>query len=226
LPQVAIEGREMAEQAGNGSLPLTAAQFLSKPAEPPPSSEASRPNGHTAAAHTPLRAEDQQRPRASGNAVDLRTMVVGKETAFSGKIVSCSRLIVEGLVEATLGDCQHVIVNETGTFKGDSSTENADIYGSFEGRLNVRKRLLVRATGRVSGTITYGEIEIERGGKIAGTIRSHDGPANAQTGRPAVAKGLAMNRGRRKSVRAPDYSQPELSEKSAPESKDSAAPEV
>ena len=214
----------MAEQAGNGSLPLTAAQFLSKPAEPRPPNEAARPNGEAAAAHASVRAEDQQRPRASGNAVDLRTMVVGKEAAFSGKIGSCSRLIVEGTVEATLDNCQQVIVNETGTFKGDGSTENADIYGSFEGRLEVRKRLLVRATGRVSGTITYGEIEIERGGKIAGTIRSKDDPASAQTGRAAVAKGLAMSRGRRKSARAPDYSQPELSEKSAPESKDSAAP--
>lgn len=215
----------MAEQAGNGSLPLTAAQFLSKSAAPPLSNEAPRPNGE-AAAHLPMRAEDQQRSRASGNAIDLRTMMVGQETAFSGKIASCSRLIVEGLVEATLDNCQHVIINETGTFKGDSSTENADIYGRFEGRLNVRKRLLVRATGRVSGTITYGEIEIERGGKIAGTIRSNDDPASTQTGRSAVAKGLAMNRGRRKSARAPDYSQPELSEKSAPGSKDSATPGV
>ena len=40
----------------------------------------------------------------------------------------------------------------------------------------MRKRLLVRATGRVSGKITYGEIEIERGGRISGEI-SHEGEA-------------------------------------------------
>jgi cytoskeletal protein CcmA (bactofilin family) len=34
----------------------------------------------------------------------------------------------------------------------------------------VRKRLLIRAGGHVSGTITYGEIEIESGGKISGAI--------------------------------------------------------
>jgi hypothetical protein len=59
-------------------------------------------------------------------------------------------------------------------FNGESTTEDADVQGSFDGKLVVRKRLLVRATGRVSGNISYGEIEIERGGKISGEI-SHDG---------------------------------------------------
>jgi cytoskeletal protein CcmA (bactofilin family) len=34
----------------------------------------------------------------------------------------------------------------------------------------VRKRLLIRAGGRVLGTITYGEIEIESGGEISGAV--------------------------------------------------------
>jgi hypothetical protein len=33
--------------------------------------------------------------------------------------------------------------------------------------------LLVRATGTVAGHIAYGEIEIERGGKISGEISDH-----------------------------------------------------
>ena len=39
----------------------------------------------------------------------------------------------------------------------------------------MRKRLLA-GDGRVSGKITYGEIEIERGGRISGEI-SHEGEA-------------------------------------------------
>ena len=53
---------------------------------------------------------------------------------------------------------------------GHAATENADVRGRFEGQLVVRKRLLIRAGGHVSGTITYGEIEIESGGKITGVI--------------------------------------------------------
>jgi len=56
---------------------------------------------------------------------------------------------------------------------------NADVHGRFEGELVVRKRLLIRAGGHVSGNITYGEIEIESGGGISGTIRSeHSKPVS------------------------------------------------
>jgi cytoskeletal protein CcmA (bactofilin family) len=80
---------------------------------------------------------------------------------------------VEGKIEAKLADCPNVIIKEGGVFNGESTTEDADVQGLFDGKLVVRKRLLVRATGRVSGKISYGEIEIERGGKICGEI-SHD----------------------------------------------------
>ena len=31
-------------------------------------------------------------------------------------------------------------------------------------------RLLIRSTGQVKGTVRYGELEIERGGRLSGTI--------------------------------------------------------
>jgi cytoskeletal protein CcmA (bactofilin family) len=36
----------------------------------------------------------------------------------------------------------------------------------------VRRRLLIRATGRVAGTVRYGQIEIERGGQISGDVQA------------------------------------------------------
>jgi cytoskeletal protein CcmA (bactofilin family) len=44
--------------------------------------------------------------------------------------------------------------------------QEAEIQGRFEGNLVVRKRLLIKASGRVSGTIRYDQIEIECGGQI------------------------------------------------------------
>jgi cytoskeletal protein CcmA (bactofilin family) len=97
-------------------------------------------------------------------------MIVGPGMSFKGEITSCDRLIVEGSITATLPKCQHVIIAETGVFSGHASTDNADVRGHFNGELVVRKRLLIRAGGQVSGNITYGEIEIESGGTISGTI--------------------------------------------------------
>jgi cytoskeletal protein CcmA (bactofilin family) len=106
------------------------------------------------------------------NGVDRRTLIIGQGTSLTGEVGSCDRLIVEGSIQATLHKCQHVIIAETGLFNGRSSTENADVPGRFEGELVVRKRLLIRKGGHVSGTITYGEIEIEAGGTISGTIKN------------------------------------------------------
>ena len=108
--------------------------------------------------------------------VDARMLIVGREISFSGDVTSCERLIIEGRIEVNLQNCQIMIIAETGIFRGNGSTENADIRGRVEGDLIVHNRLLIRASGHVSGTITYGEIEIEAGGKISGVIQASDRP--------------------------------------------------
>ena len=94
--------------------------------------------------------------------------------SVSGDIGSRDRLIVEGSITASLPKCQHVMIAETGVFSGHASTDNADVRGRFDGELVVRKRLLIRAGGHVSGNVTYGEIEIESGGGISGTIEKSE----------------------------------------------------
>ena len=102
----------------------------------------------------------------------LRQLTVGREISLSGEIASCDTLIVEGSVEANLQNCRDVDIAETGLFKGSAEIDNADVRGSFEGSLIVRKRLLIRSNGHVSGTIRYGQIEIELGGQISGDVQS------------------------------------------------------
>ena len=127
----------------------------------------------------PLRTPEPPRPDAEpahppvshDPAVDARTLIVGREISFSGDVTSCERLIIEGSIEVNLQNCQTMMIAETGIFRGNGSTENADVRGR-EGDLVVHKRLLIRASGHVSGTITYGEIEIEAGGRISGVIQA------------------------------------------------------
>jgi cytoskeletal protein CcmA (bactofilin family) len=103
---------------------------------------------------------------------DVRTLIVGREISLSGEINSCNKLVVEGSVEANLQNCRDVDISETGLFKGSASIDEAEVRGRFEGNLTVRKRLLIRSTGKVTGTIRYGQIEIECGGKISGDIQA------------------------------------------------------
>ena len=112
------------------------------------------------------------------NDSDLRKLIVGREISLSGEITSCDKLIVEGSVEANLQNCHDVDIAESGLFKGSATIDEIEVRGRFEGNLVVRKRLLIRATGRVTGTIRYGQVEIECGGQISGDIQSQPGEDN------------------------------------------------
>ena len=103
---------------------------------------------------------------------EVRKLTVGREITLSGEITSCDKLIIEGSVEANLNNCRDVEIAESGLFKGSASIDEAEIQGRFEGNLVVRKRLLIKASGRVSGTIRYGQIEIECGGQISGDVQA------------------------------------------------------
>jgi cytoskeletal protein CcmA (bactofilin family) len=122
-----------------------------------------------------------------GEEIDARTMIVGPGMSVSGSITSCNRLIAEGTVDAKLDGCEQLIVTKTGIFRGNVTTDNADVHGQVEGDLVVRKRLLVRATGRVSGTISYGDIEIECGAKISGQFKPGEGGNAVADAKPAQA---------------------------------------
>jgi len=139
---------------------------------PPRTPEPARPPGDT-----PRPAESAARPAPAPRRsdADLRKLIVGREIALSGEITSCDKLIVEGSVEANLQNCHDVDIAESGLFKGSATIDEIEVRGRFEGNLVVRKRLLIRATGRVSGTIRYGQIEIECGGQITGDIQAQDG---------------------------------------------------
>jgi cytoskeletal protein CcmA (bactofilin family) len=111
---------------------------------------------------------DKGQAKASGK----RVLTVGNDILLKGEIATCDRLVIEGAVDATLNEVHTVEIAENGSFKGFAEIEDAEISGLFEGELVVRNRLVVYASGRVRGKITYGEIEIERGGELTGEIRT------------------------------------------------------
>jgi cytoskeletal protein CcmA (bactofilin family) len=102
-------------------------------------------------------------------------LIVGREISLSGEINSCDQLVVEGSVEANLQNCREVDIAESGLFKGSASIDTAEVNGRFEGTLTVRNRLFIRSSGRVSGTIRYGQLEVECGGQITGDIQAQPG---------------------------------------------------
>ena len=100
-----------------------------------------------------------------------KRLIVGPGISLSGEITACDRLIVQGSVQVTLNETRAIEIAESGRFtNGKAEVEEAEISGVYEGELTVRNRLLIRSTGRVTGNVRYGEVEIERGGRMSGSI--------------------------------------------------------
>jgi cytoskeletal protein CcmA (bactofilin family) len=101
-------------------------------------------------------------------------LMVGPQVSFIGEINACKRLVVEGSVDAQLQGCETVEVAETGLLQGHVRTENAEVRGRVEGELVVKKLLSIKEKGQVSGTTTYGELELARGGRLIGDVTARD----------------------------------------------------
>src|SRR6201981_2385021 len=92
---------------------------------------------------------------------ESRCLNVGRGITLSGEVNSCDKLLIEGSVDAKLTNCRAIEIAESGLFKGSTTIDEAEICGHFEGALIVLNRLVIHATGRVSGTIRYGQTGTE-----------------------------------------------------------------
>lgn len=111
-------------------------------------------------------------------------LTVGPNIKLKGvEITDCDTLVVEGLVEATM-DSRLMQISEQGAFKGSAEIDIAEIHGQFDGNLTVREKLMIYATGKVTGKIRYGKVVIEEGGQLSGEIQFG---TTAQS-KPLVAK--------------------------------------
>lgn len=108
--------------------------------------------------------------RRTKAAADPKRLTVGRGINLSGEINSCDTLVVEGEVQASLDHCNAMEIAKSGVFKGTAEIATADIAGLFDGDLVVRDRLILRGSGRIIGSVRYSELEIERGGRITGTM--------------------------------------------------------
>jgi len=163
-----------AEGASPAAAPAEAPEAEAIPPRPFPRNAPPSPGALARSVAAPMAAGAARgavAARATSDPVEGRKLIVGREIVLSGQITSCERLVVEGRVEASLSDSKVVEIAESGVFKGMAEIEHAEIAGTFEGTLTVRQKLWIRSTGKVTGTVRYGKIEIEEGGQIAGDVQ-------------------------------------------------------
>jgi cytoskeletal protein CcmA (bactofilin family) len=97
------------------------------------------------------------------------TLLVGKGVIIKGGINATGAVHVYGEVNGEI-TAKEITVGISGKVTGDVRVDVADIQGEVLNLLEVRKTLIVRSNGKISGTITYQSLEIEHGGFIEGHI--------------------------------------------------------
>ena len=124
----------------------------------------------TSTPSTPAETRATSTPASSTVPEGGSKLTVGPNIKLKGvEITDCDTLVVEGLVEATM-DSRVIQIAQQGAFKGSAEIDIAEIHGVFDGNLTVRQKLVIYATGRVTGKIRYGKVVIEEGGQLSGDI--------------------------------------------------------
>lgn len=182
------EGRTMERQEetqAQTKYPAREAEVRTRAPEPqaygyqrPGQSAISRPSAYPgsysapASSYVPPSASEVGSYGAAASQVSAgeRCLTIGRGINMSGEIEACDHLVVEGTVEAALKGAKVLEIAESGTFYGTVEIEEATIAGRFEGDITVNGRLTIKASGAITGSIAYRELEVEAGAMLDGRM--------------------------------------------------------
>lgn len=108
-----------------------------------------------------------------GRTIQPNTLYIGEGVIVKGDISVPDIVVVDGAVEGTI-TARAIWVGPSGAIKGKIVTTEAEIHGTIAEKIEVKQLLFVHATGRVAGDVSYGELQLEKGGIISGTFSSID----------------------------------------------------
>ena len=156
-----LSGASASASISNTVSPVTALSSMASADSVASVASADSANALTAAAA----ASPSAQAESSGS-----KLTVGPNIKLKGvEITDCDTLVVEGTVEATM-DSRVMQIAQQGAFRGAAEIDIAEIHGEFNGTLTVREKLVIFATGKVTGKIRYGKLVVEEGGQLSGDI--------------------------------------------------------
>ena len=98
-------------------------------------------------------------------------LVLASGATFEGQLRGGQTVEINGHAEGTIVT-SHVVIGESGAFKGSIKAHSAEIRGQLRGEAAVRDLLIVRASGDVEGRIEYGQLALESGSNFVAEVRN------------------------------------------------------
>ena len=127
---------------------------------------------------------------------------VGEGVTVQGSIVVPGKFIVHGKVEGGEIEARELVVGRTGVVAGKIRVDIAEVYGRVVEHIEAKVRLSLRKTGSVEGSAIYGEIEVEKGGKLSGNMSALDASEEIQSAGPDPVKKFASQNSPPQLIRA------------------------
>jgi cytoskeletal protein CcmA (bactofilin family) len=145
------------------------------PFPPAPTSTSSAPRAPAmAAAPAAADAAPTGEPKGSKLSIGPNINLKGVE------ISNCDVIVIEGNVDATINS-KVMEIGQPGRLNGTAIIDVAEIHGEFSGELTARAKLVVHATGRVTGTVRYGRLVVAEGGMVSGELKQLDAATESHT---------------------------------------------
>ena len=102
-------------------------------------------------------------------------------TKIVGTVVSDGGFRIDGEIEGDVKTEGKVVVGSTGKIKGTLSCANADIEGSFNGKLVVKETLSLRSTATIEGEVFINKLAVEPGATFNATCTMGSGVKTLNT---------------------------------------------
>ncbi len=115
--------------------------------------------------------------------------IIAKNTSVVGDISSDGDFRVDGKIEGTIKTSGRVVIGQEGVVTGTIDCTNADVEGTFSGKLIVDQVLSLKSTANISGEVTLGKLSVEPGAAfnatctMKGTVKvmQNEGKENKKT---------------------------------------------
>ena len=96
-------------------------------------------------------------------------LLIGQGVIANGTIAAPGEAIIDGEMSGTI-EAGKIIVGKTGKLTADAVANYVEVSGQVVQKTVANISLSIQSGGVVSGEVSYGDLEIMKGGEIMGTI--------------------------------------------------------
>ena len=105
------------------------------------------------------------------------SITIGQGVTFVGSISARGKAFINGAVTGEIS-VDGLQVGESGVIKGKIKSREMEVYGEIHDEVSCAEHVLVHSTGLINGKLIYGELEIQKGGRVTGAMDQSDKPYN------------------------------------------------